>query len=180
MVEHERQKVVGISGQISAGKTTAGTYLKENGYHYARFSSVLADLLKEKGIEPSRTALQKLGEEVNKNPGQIWLCEQLIQRLPTEGNIVIDGLRFPEDHFFMAHSYGDAFTHLHVQASIDLRAKRYISNEGSSLEFFEAIKHPVECSIESLANLAHVRILNESDLNKFYFLVKSAISIEDV
>jgi len=62
-----KRSVIGLSGPIAAGKTTAGDFLKLSGFHYGRFSLVLADILRERGIKPSRESLQQIGEEVNKN-----------------------------------------------------------------------------------------------------------------
>ena len=45
---HERS-VIGISGGTAAGKTTAATMLRERGFAYARYSEVLADMLREQG-----------------------------------------------------------------------------------------------------------------------------------
>ena len=56
----KKQKVIGFSGSIASGKTTAAMSLELSGFHYARFSLVLEDILKERGVEPSREALQQI------------------------------------------------------------------------------------------------------------------------
>jgi dephospho-CoA kinase len=162
-------RVLGLSGQISAGKTTAGQYLKTKGYFYGRFSLVLADILKERGVKPTRESLQSIGEEVNKNLGQKWLCQQLILRLPREGNIVIDGLRFPEDHIYLLESFGSAFKHIHIKASKNIRATRHVSNE----DFEHASNHPVEQAIPRLEELADMVVLNEDTIDSFLLEIQS-------
>jgi dephospho-CoA kinase len=164
-------RVLGLSGQISAGKTTAGQYLKTKGYFYGRFSLVLADILKERGIKPTRESLQSIGEEVNKNLGQKWLCQQLILRLPREGNIVIDGLRFPEDHIYLLESFGSSFKHIYIKASENIRATRYVSSE----EFELANTHPVEQAILRLEELADIVVLNEDTIDSFLLEIQSIV-----
>lgn len=162
-----KRRVVGLSGPIAAGKTTIGDFLKLHGFHYGRFSLVLADILHKRGITPSRESLQHIGEEVNKNPGQRWLCQELVRRLPDDGDLVIDGLRFPEDHAFLVETFGPAFLHIHIDAPSTIRLERYISAGGTREEFFQAIARPTEANISKLSSLAHVIVPNANGLEFF-------------
>jgi dephospho-CoA kinase len=161
------RKVIGLSGPIAAGKTTAGEYLQALNFHYGRFSLVLAGILRDRGIAPIREALQKLGEEVNKDPGQRWLCQQLIRKLPAEGNLVIDGLRFPEDHATLVEAFGPAFLHIHIDAPHSTRQERFVAAGGTAKKFASASTHPVEASVTKLASLAHVIVKNDSTKESF-------------
>ncbi len=156
--------VVGISGAIAAGKTTASRSLEMRSYAYGRYSQVLARLLQQKGVDVSRATLQAFGEKVHRRPGQRWLSRQLVESLAKEKdkNVVIDGLRFPEDHAFMVESFGPAFLHLHIQASESLRKVRYLAEGNTAAAFEAAIEHPVEAKIPFLRALAHVVIANEA------------------
>ena len=168
---------VGISGPIAAGKTTAARFLESIGFAYGRYSEVLAALLRQKGMEVNRTTLQEFGEKVHRKPGQRWLSRQLIASLPKDRRLVIDGMRFPEDHAAMVESFGPAFLHIHVEASEAIRRARSIV-EGNSAEEFEAsIRHPVEAKILLLAALAHVRIVNESSLADFEFELRRSVEV---
>lgn len=161
------RRVTGLSGFIAAGKTTAARVLEERGYHYARFSLVLSDLLRERGIPPTRKALQLLGDEINRNPGQRWLCQRLASRLPKDGPIVVDGLRHPMDHAFMVEQFGPGFTHVHVSASLGDRRSRYGAAGGSEDDFLEAMCHPVESNVQAMRTLAHVVVENSLDREAF-------------
>ncbi|WP_017327633.1 ribonuclease H-like domain-containing protein [Synechococcus sp. PCC 7336] len=161
------RKVIGLSGPISAGKTTAGEFLKSRGFHYERFSSVLAELLRNRDIEITRESLQIFGEKINKEPGQRWLCQQLTKHLPNEGDIVIDGLRFPEDHAFFVEKFGSAFMHIHIDSPAEVRLERYISKGGNQDEFEQAIQHPVEAEIHKISKLAHATIFNKMNRDQF-------------
>lgn len=170
------QRIIGLSGPIAAGKTTAGNYLKSKGFYYGRFSLVLEQLLKERGIESSRKTLQQIGEEINKKPGgQRWLCRRLNQLLPKTGNRVIDGLRHPEDHAFLVETFGPAFFHIHVDVPQDIRLERYVSNGYNKAEFKKAISHPVEANVAKLAQLAHTAIDNSKSKKTFISKLRTAI-----
>ncbi len=160
----KKRKVIGLSGPIATGKTTAGSFLKSFGFAYARFSLVLKQLLRERGIEPDRDTLQDIGDAVYKTPGQRWLCKQLLKLLPSKGNLVVDGLRHPEDHAFMVETFGQAFIHVHIESPEEERIKRYLADGNSKGEYGKANAHHVEMDIHTLANLAHVVIHNGNDI----------------
>jgi uncharacterized protein YprB with RNaseH-like and TPR domain/predicted nuclease with RNAse H fold len=153
--------VVGISGPIAAGKTTGARALEGCGFTYGRYSQVLEKMLQESGIMPNRETLQELGERVHREQGQRWLSRRLVLDLPTDQDLTIDGLRFPEDHTFMVESFGPAFLHVHANAATELREQRYFYDGGKAEGFRRAIQHPVEAGIPRLGPLAHVVLTNE-------------------
>ena len=132
-------------------------------------------MLHERGIKPSRDALQQIGEEVNKQPGQRWLCGELVRRFPTDGDLVIDGLRFPEDHAFLAEKFGPAFLHIHIKVSKRVRLERYLSRGGRKQEFDLANAHLVEANVKKLARLAHVTISNINSMESFLTKIEQTI-----
>src|SRR5262249_6745992 len=79
---------------------TGARALEDCGFAYGRYSQVLEKILRENGITPSRETLQELGERVHREQGQRWLLQRLVVDLPTDQDLAIDGLRFPEDHAF--------------------------------------------------------------------------------
>ena len=66
--------VVGISGRICAGKTTAARFLEREGFAYTRFSLVVDDEIEKQGKRPDRDLRQRIGLEINRTKGQRWLC----------------------------------------------------------------------------------------------------------
>lgn len=161
------RKVIGLSGPIASGKTTAGHFLRSKGFSYGRFSQVLQQMLVQEGKEPTRQALQELGEIVNKNQGQRWLGRQLFHSLKEQQNVVIDGLRHPEDHAFMVETFGPGFTHVHIESPIKIRRERYAKDRSKVEEFDRAVSHPVEANVNALAKLAHGLLNNDKDLFSF-------------
>ncbi len=161
------RKVIGLSGPIAAGKTTIGNFLISKGFHYGRFSLVLESLLQERGLVPCRQTLQQIGEEVHRNQGQRWLCKKLIQMVSQQGNIVIDGLRHPDDHAYLVETFGHAFLHIHLDAPQEVLLERYIAKGNGKDDFIKAISHPVEMNVHRLFSLAHVVINNTSSIESF-------------
>jgi predicted nuclease with RNAse H fold/dephospho-CoA kinase len=168
--------VVGISGPIAAGKTTAGKHMSDKGFVYGRYSQVLEYTLRERGQPVNRTTLQKLGERFHRNPGQRWLSRRLIGQLPVDKDLVIDGLRWPEDHAFMVETFGPAFFHLHLNASDSVRENRYLQRGGTKDDFEAASVHRVEAKVPHLAMRADHTIENEMTLKGFTRTISRAIS----
>jgi uncharacterized protein YprB with RNaseH-like and TPR domain/predicted nuclease with RNAse H fold/dephospho-CoA kinase len=165
----EDKYVVGFSGKISSGKTTAGKYFEKNGYSYGRFSMVIEDLVEKEGKKPIRSNMQEMGEKVNKNKGQRWLCHELIERFfKNQRRIVIDGLRFPDDHAYFKEMYGSHFIHIHLTCEEDIRKDRYNNNPENDTLFEIANNHKVERDIDNFLNLADVIIANNQIVDYFY------------
>jgi len=156
--------VIGISGPMATGKTTAGNILEKKGFFYTRFSLILDKKLIEQGKEVNRENLQRLGLHM-KEKGQRKLCTELFKTISTEGNIVIDGLRHPEDHAFFVEYFGPNFFHIYIDSSLLLRRERYINMGNPALEFDIAIDHKVESNVQKLSELAHIIIKNENSLS---------------
>ena len=169
------RKVIGISGRISSGKTTAARYLEGRGYGYGRFSMVLKKMLEAEGMQVDRDSLQELGARVHRDPGQRWLSKQLLKLMPETGDLVVDGLRFPEDHAFLVETFGPAFLHVHITAGSETRRARYVQLGYAAVEFDKADHHDVEAESSSLGALAHVRVRNEASLKGFPSILMRAI-----
>ena len=156
---------IGVSGPIATGKTTVCRYLEHKGFSYARFSAVIDEMLSHAGLPIDRPHRQAMGEQVNRSPGQRWLSQELMKRIPEDaGQVVIDGLRFPEDHSFLVEWFGTRFLHLHVSAPRDTRERRYIQGGGAAEDFRAAERALTESQHDRMAALAHVIVVNGSNL----------------
>lgn len=156
--------VVGLSGRICAGKTTASQMLVGRGFAYSRFSMVIDDEILARGGDLDRKTRQSIGEEIHRNRGQRWLCEKVLERVAGRSLIVVDGLRFPEDHAFFTETFGSSFLHVHISTDLDLRRLRYDLASQDAVTFDEAERQPVEGKIHLLENLAHTVINNDGTL----------------
>jgi len=175
-VHWKRRVVIGLSGALAAGKTTAARALESMGLHYARYSMVVEDSLHRAGREPTREAMQEEGQRLHVTKGQRWLGAELLKRLPASGNYVIDGLRFPEDHAYLAEMFGPAFVHVHIAAPASARQKRYAERGASRAEFQRAAQHEVEAEVSKLEQLAHLVVRNEGSTEELLESIQSALS----
>jgi uncharacterized protein YprB with RNaseH-like and TPR domain/predicted nuclease with RNAse H fold/dephospho-CoA kinase len=156
--------VVGISGRICAGKTTAAQSLERQGFAYSRFSMVIDDEIRAAGGVLDRQSRQAVGEEIHRVKGQRWLCEKVLEKVAGKRLIVIDGLRFPEDHAFLTETFGARFLHVHLLASTELRQMRYQDTQQGPVSFDEADRQPVESKIGLLEQLAHRSVTNNGSI----------------
>ena len=88
--------MIGISGRIGAGKTSAGKYLSSRyGFQYLRYSQVLSEWLAR---DPERgDNLQEIGWKVMADGMQSVLNRRLIAQVELDAGVAVDGLRHPVD-----------------------------------------------------------------------------------
>ena len=154
--------VLGLSGAMAAGKTTAARILEHSGFRYCRFSEILEEELRARGTAVTRSTLQASGEDAfNSRFGQRRLQNKLAARVEGAEKIVIDGLRHPEDCAFLRERWGFAAVHVHIRAGAELRGKRYANRSGGSSSSFRlASAHAVERNVAVLERLADYTIPN--------------------
>lgn len=156
--------VIGVSGRIAAGKTTAAEWIAAMGFAYTRVSLVIDDEITAMGLPLDRATRQRVGLDLHVRLGQAWLCERAIARVGEKSAIVIDGLRWPQDHAYFVERYGNRFVHLHLRAPSDVRATR--SSMGLAA-FAATDTQPVEAGIDGLATLATQIVENTGPLDQF-------------
>lgn len=170
MTAEQKPKVIGVSGPLAAGKTTIAKILESKGYAYTRFSLVIDDILDERGLEKNRFNRQSVGAELNKDGRQRELAERTLRKVEGAKNIVVDGLRFPEDHALLVETFGLKYTHLFVSADVAKRKQRYIRRLGKpepegSEEFDAASNSDVEGRVDELSVLANLHFCNNVELS---------------
>jgi dephospho-CoA kinase len=170
--------VVAISGEVSAGKTTAGYYLKKLGFGYTRISwAIRKDLRGHGEPEPTRRRYQERGMELHRQ-NQRNLCKRAVIMLPPYCfHFVVDGLRWKEDVDFFRERYGAGLVHLHVLASEELRRTRFESRD-KDVPFDEANCHEVEQEVPLIGSLADATITNEGGRKAFYKMIREAVELE--
>lgn len=157
--------VIGISGPIAAGKTTIAEILANNGFAYTRFSLIIDEILQKRGLELSRYNRQQVGAEINNTGRQRELAARTVKRVEGANKIVIDGLRFPEDHAFLVEEYGFDFHHIYVEADLQDRKERFNSrnkdlHKPPIVKFTQAMNSEVEQKVELMKPLAHQIFFN--------------------
>ncbi len=96
--------IIGLVGEMAAGKSTATEYLKQK-YSAAtfRFSDMLRDVAKRLHIEASRANLQNLSTVLRQNFGEDLMSKVLAADAAesTHDFIIIEGIRRPTDAVYL-------------------------------------------------------------------------------
>ena len=157
--------IVVISGQVAAGKTTAGTILAERGFQYARISQAIKKLRwpHDREDKPPRSWYQKMGRQLHHEIGQRALCEETMTFIfkPDEP-FVIDGARWLEDVAFFRCSFEDRMVHIHLTAPTTVRKRRFEARE-KDISFEEADSDEVESEVPLLGLGADAILENDVD-----------------
>jgi len=170
--------VVAISGEVSAGKTTAGEFLTTLGFGYTRISWAIRDELLSAGEgEPTRRRFQEKGMEMHRQ-SQRNLCKRAVHLLPPYAfHFSVDGLRWREDVEFFRERYGSNLVHFHIAAPLDLRRQRYETRD-KDVAFEEADAHEVEREVPLVGAMADAVIANEADMDAFRERLREALELE--
>jgi dephospho-CoA kinase len=159
--------VIGISGRIASGKTTAARILEHLGFAYARFSEVIDDEILREGGVPNRSTRQEVGYQLHLDRGQRWLAERVVARASDAQPLTIDGLRWPEDVTFYRERFGGRFLHVHVVANFERRAQRYSAAHDDNLDFADIDAQSAESMIDQVGAQADLQIDNDSTIEAF-------------
>jgi len=172
----ETPLVIGLSGRIASGKTTAARWIETCGFSYTRFSLVIDEEIRTRALPLDRPTRQLVGLELHEQRGQAWLCEQALRRAGDGDRIVVDGLRWPEDRAFFVERFGKRFVHLHLRAPFDMRLERSgAATPGARRAFEAADAQPVEAMIDALEQFASHVIDNNSSLEQFELHVSRVV-----
>lgn len=166
--------VIGFSGSLGAGKTTAARYIESLGFTYCRYSHVIETLVRAKNPGFTRHDLQLEGQKVHEELGQRWLGRELLRPVLDIPFLVIDGLRFPDDHAFLSEIFGSQFLHVHIVANSQVRQQRYEAREGA--DFVMASSHPVESRAKELEVFARDVIENNGSLMDYHSAISNLLS----
>ena len=92
--------ILGITGEMAAGKTTITEYIKErHGGVSFRFSTMLRDVLKRMHLEINRENLQELSTILRKQFGDDLMSKIIAQDVAAASDniIIVEGIRRPSD-----------------------------------------------------------------------------------
>ena len=85
--------ILGLTGTMASGKGEMVNYLKTKGFVYYMYSGILRDIAKQRGIEPTRANLQKLGVDIKRESRNLGILSKEILKEIKTGKAVVDGIR---------------------------------------------------------------------------------------
>jgi dephospho-CoA kinase len=172
-----KRLVLGITGRIGAGKTSAAKYLSSKyKFQYLRYSQVLSDWLANDS--ESKLHLQEVGWKVMAEGMQAELNRRLIEQIqPPPANVAADGLRHPIDYGSLKKSFGSSFQLLYIESSPERRWNRLKAvGRYPTFDSFNVVdSHPVEQQIERLRECAVLELHNEGLLQDLYMALDKLI-----
>lgn len=163
------QLVIGITGQMGSGKTTAAEYLAtQHGFSHIRYSQVIADWY---GEDPERKSrLQEVGWEINSGGRQPELNKRLLSYIKPNRDWVVEGLRFLYDYESLKNVFAPAFHLVYIDCSQQARWLR-LQRSGRFRtfdDFCAAETKLVEREIPSLKKFADLQIAGGEPLQQLY------------
>ncbi len=89
--------ILGLTGRNASGKGEAAKFLKSKGFSYYSLSDVIREEIKGRGLELTRENLIATGRELRSRFGNGYLSEQILERIDSNKNYVVDSIRHPDE-----------------------------------------------------------------------------------
>lgn len=156
------QTLVLLSGPVAVGKTTLRqALLSEHGFVYVRSSGYLRQLLEDRGKIETRTTLQNLGDELDRQTNYRWLLDDVatpaLAASPAQRRWLVDAVRKHRQVEHFRAAYGASVLHVHLRADEAVLRLRY-SQRGDATSYDVAIQHENEVAARSLIDIADLVI----------------------
>lgn len=115
--------IIGLMGQIGAGKGEVSIILEKNGFEVVVFGDVVREEVISEGLEPNRENTDKISKLRTGDNPNYWR-ERVYEKIKNLEKAVVDGIRYPEDAEFFKEKLGDKFILLFVTAPTETRFMR--------------------------------------------------------
>ena len=91
-----KKTIIGITGPLGSGKTTASELLRKKGFKSHSFSGYIKKVAQDQGLPTdNREILQNLGDELRKKNGTSFLAKKLFAEIKKSHDklVIVDGIR---------------------------------------------------------------------------------------
>lgn len=168
--------IVGLTGPNASGKGEAADYLVSKGFRYYSLSDILRREAKQRGIEPLRENLIKLGNILRHEKGPSYLAMEAIKKINLKEGGVVDSIRNPAE--ITALRQLKDFVLIGVDADIKTRFKRTLDRkrpgDSDTLSAFiekeerENINNVENQQLANCLKLSDVIVVNNSTKKDFH------------
>ncbi|MEN6428391.1 MAG: adenylosuccinate synthetase [Phycisphaerales bacterium] len=180
------ERIVLLSGHVSAGKTTLVDLLR------ARFDGLecfkTRDYLRKLNpdVEASRLDMQTLGERYDIKTKGAWVSKGLWDFIADNTNVdirivLVDAVRIRQQISAIRKAFGSKVVHFHLNAPPEELKKRYRSRPHRGirelLSYDEVLGNPTEQKVDDLAKIADV-VIDTKRCTKQDVMVKAASCLE--
>jgi len=180
----EKKKIIGLVGQIAAGKGTVAKYL-EDSYNAKtfKFSTALRDVLKRLHIDISRNNMQDISTILRQKFGEDLLAKVIANDVEKDDSeiIVVDGIRRMADIKHLTKL--ENFILVSIEGDPEIRYKRLVArneNAGDDKktyeEFLEDQQREAEAEIPVVMKNAKKITNNNADFNNLYDQIDKIIN----
>jgi dephospho-CoA kinase len=170
----ENKIILGIVGEIAAGKGTVAQYLEKK-YHASifRFSTILRDVLDRIHVDQTRQNMQLISLVLRQNFGENLFAKVIAEDVKNTHNniVVVDGIRRFADIEYLEKL--PEFILIYVTADIKIRYSRIIrrsentdDNNKTFEQFLADHQAETELAIPKIGSKAKYKIENSGDLEK--------------
>ena len=178
------KRIIGLVGDIAAGKSTATEYIKQtHGATTYRFSTILRDIAKRLYLEENREHLQQLSTIIRQQFGDDILSKSIAHDVIQDNHplIIVEGLRRPSDSTYLEQQPG--FQLIYITADERLRWERLTKrgeNKDDATKTFEQFKQDEQAEADSLikdiAKKATHVIINNGTKEELYAHIDTIIN----
>ncbi|HBB37952.1 MAG: hypothetical protein UV82_C0006G0002 [Candidatus Magasanikbacteria bacterium GW2011_GWD2_43_18] len=176
--------ILGITGNMAAGKSTITEYIKEHhGGVSFRYSTMLRDVLSRIHVEETRDNLQQLSTFLRSTYGEDLMSKVIAEDVKnaTDTIIIVEGIRRPSDVTYIKEIPG--FHLIAVTADIKKRFERITQrseNPDDQTKTFETFEkeqaQETEGKIDEISQDAEVIIDNNGNLEALYTQIDNVVS----
>jgi dephospho-CoA kinase len=174
--------VIGITGEIGAGKTTLSEYLCfKHGFRSMRYSEVIQKLY---DCDNNRNTLQNIGREIAGDPiRQQQLSLEIIKEIEAHPNrhYVIDGIRQKVDFETLSTYFDKNFFLLYIKAPFNKMLQRYNKRGAEKIdkaEFNKIVSDKVEEDISQFMGYCYTNnniITNDKTFKEYFESIDSKV-----
>jgi adenylosuccinate synthase len=165
----EALRIVAISGQVGAGKSTLAQGLADQyGGHRVSTKDLLRAHARKVGrqLPDERRALQEYGKSLDEATGGGWVAEaaaKVLEDVPATKLIIIDAVRMHSQVERLREAFGPRVTHVHVYASDEVLARRYAERGDKSglaelASYADVAAHATEAAVHRLQSEADIAV----------------------
>ena len=163
------QKIIVLSGRVSAGKSTLAHALEEQfDAKVLSTKDVIIGTARSK-LDAERGTLQRHGDILDRKTGGAWVASalsRLVGSLPYDAVVVVDSARIIEQVHAIRRAYGPRVVHVHLEADLSVLAERYKRKQRQSRfrefgSYTDLSTNKTERRIDRLAQTADVVINTE-------------------
>jgi DNA polymerase (family 10) len=171
-VENGKNHVIAIAGKTGSGKSTAALYLSlKYGFKYFRYSHIIAKLANMEGKYDKET-LQEAGLRLHHKLGQREITLKLIESMPNNAHVVIDGVRWVEDLHTLQEHFVKRLQPIMIECPDTVIFKRLQNSPffigKTKAEIKEILTHKIESEIITLGFQMPTRIENNGSFKAYY------------